>query len=222
MKIINSILILSFSLTSCLFGQVINNTGKGKLQTFEFNRKNGRNQATVTVKTPIELIQGSAGGIHGKVSFDPDNPANSLKGKLSLDVKSIETGSDITDNLIFNSSWLWAKKFPEINFTIKGLTDVKRENKQKISGIAIGKLTLRGVTREVTADFSATYIQENEFTRSIETGNLLGIRASLIIRLVDFGIRNEIIGKNAAGKLKIELSLVGSSSNNQKTKPSFK
>ncbi|MCF8435274.1 MAG: YceI family protein [Ignavibacteriales bacterium] len=191
------------------------------MQTFEFNRKNGRNQATVTVKTPIELIQGSAEGIHGKVSFDPDNPANSLKGKLSLDVKSIETGSDITDNLIFNSSWLWAKNFPEINFTIEGLTDVKRENEQKISGIAIGKLTLRGVTREVTADFSATYIQENEFTRSIESGNLLGIRANLIIRLVDFGIRNEIIGKNAAGKLKIELSLVGSSSNNQKNKTFF-
>jgi polyisoprenoid-binding protein YceI len=44
-------------------------------ETFDFKDPKGVNNAVFKLTAPLETIEGSASGISGTVSFDPENPA---------------------------------------------------------------------------------------------------------------------------------------------------
>ena len=50
-------------------------------QTFDFKDPKGVNNAVFKLDAPLESINGSANGISGTVSFDPENPA-ATTGKI--------------------------------------------------------------------------------------------------------------------------------------------
>ena len=85
---------------------------------FNFEDKNGRNQATFFSTTPLEDITGLSNEVKGSVTFNVSD-VKTLKGKISVPVSSIKTGIDMRDGHMRSAAWLNAESFPEISFEIK-------------------------------------------------------------------------------------------------------
>lgn len=182
----------------------------GGMQTFNFEDRGGRNQVTFFSETPLEDINGTANGIGGSVSFDVANFAQTLKGKLTVQVTSMNTGIELRNKHLQSSNWLDAQKFPEISFEIKSVSDVKQSADNKLEFRVKGNFTLHGVTKEVVATGEATYLDENEQTKKRSPGDLLGVRAKFSVNLSEFGVDNAVIGNKVSEKIEIGVNVVGS------------
>ncbi|MDH7604799.1 MAG: YceI family protein [Melioribacter sp.] len=179
-------------------------------QTFYFEDESGRNQATFFSTTPLEDITGTANGISGSVTFDVANFANTLRGKVIVKVASINTGIELRNKHLRSKNWLDAEKYPDIIFDIKSVTDVKQLADNKLSFKVIGNFSMHGVTKEISANVEATYLDENEDTRKRAPGDLLGIRGKFNIKLSDFKVENQIIGNKVAEEIEVSVNIVGS------------
>jgi polyisoprenoid-binding protein YceI len=179
-------------------------------QTFNFEDKAGRNQTTFFSSMPVEDINGLASGVSGTVTFDVKNFASTLKGKIIIATSSIKSGIALRDEHMLSAGWLDAEKYPEITFTIKKVTNAKNEADNKLTAKVVGDYTMRGITKEVTADATVTYLDENEKTKMRTPGDLLGVKANFSIKLSDFGIKNDVIGNKVADNIEIGVNIAGS------------
>lgn len=104
-------------------------------------------KATVKFTFVGENTDGTIGGIEASVNLDKDNLDNSsIKG--SADVNTISTGNEKRDSHLKAADKFDAKKYPKIKFESTGLSlgdkDVYTMK---------GKMTIKGVTKEVTFKF---------------------------------------------------------------------
>ncbi len=201
--------VIMFLLAGIITAQNFNVKAKG-LQTFNFEDKGGRNQATFYSATPLEDINGTANGISGTVSFDPVNFASTIKGKIVVKVASINTGIELRNTHMKSANWLDAEKYPDIIFEIVSVSDVKQAGENKLSFKAKGNFTLHGVTKEIVADAEAAYLEENEQTQKRAPGDLLGVRAKFNVKLSDYKIQNQVIGNKVAENIEVGVNVVGS------------
>lgn len=179
-------------------------------QTFNFEDKGGRNQVTFFSETPLEDINGTANGIGGYVSFDVANFAKTLKGKLTVQVTSMNTGIELRNKHMQSSNWLDAAKYPEISFEIKSVSDLNQIADNKLEFKVKGDFTLHGTTKEVVANGEATYLDENEQTKKRAPGDLLGIRAKFSVNISDYGVDNAVIGNKVSEKIDVGVNVIGS------------
>ncbi|PKL83266.1 MAG: hypothetical protein CVV24_05910 [Ignavibacteriae bacterium HGW-Ignavibacteriae-3] len=182
----------------------------GGNQTFYFEDKGGRNQATFFSTTPLEDINGTANGIGGSVTFDVANFAKSLKGTITIQVASMNSGIELRNRHLQSPNWLDAAKYPEISFQIKSVTELKQIADNRLGFKILGDFTLHGVTKEVTADADVTYLDESEQTQKRAPGDLLGVRAKFSINLSEYGVDNAVIGNKVSEKIEVGVNLVGS------------
>ena len=56
--------------------------------TFDFKDPKGINNAGFKLDAPLESINGSASGVYGTVTFDPENPG-ATKGKITMATASL-------------------------------------------------------------------------------------------------------------------------------------
>jgi polyisoprenoid-binding protein YceI len=103
-----------------------------------------------------------------------------------------------------------AESYPNITFEIKSVSDVKVEADNKLTAKVTGDFTAHGVTKQVVADATMTYLVESEQTKQRAPGDLLGVQASFNITLSDYDIENMIIGQKVAEEIKIDINMVGS------------
>jgi polyisoprenoid-binding protein YceI len=196
-------------LGSSLFAQGFTVKATGS-QVFNFEDKNGRNQVTFFSATPLEDITGTANGISGTVTFDVVNFAKTLNGSLIVKVASMNSGIELRDQHLKGSNWLNADKFPDIVFTIKEVTNVKKSDSNKFEFKVKGDFKMHGVTKEVVADAEATYLDESEQTKKRAPGDLLGIRAKFNVKLSEFGVNNQLVGNKVAENIEVSVNIVGS------------
>lgn len=199
------ILLLGLSFSLLAQGFKTNITG---VQTFNFIDKMGRNQATFYSETPIEDINGTASGLSGTATLDVSD-LSTLKGKIEVTVESFRTGIEMRDGHVKGKKWLNAKQFPVVSFEIKKVSDIKQVSDSKLTAKVTGDFTLHGVTKEVTADVKTQLLEESAMTKPRMKGDLLSVRASFNIKLSDFGIENNIIGKKVADDIQVGLNMVG-------------
>lgn len=207
-----SFLVLFFFFFSSLFAQGFKVKSSGS-QTFNFEDKNGRNQVTFFSATPVEDITGTANGITGTVTFDIADFAKTLKGSIAVKVSSMNTGIELRNQHLRGANWLNAEKYPEIIFTIKQVSGLKQSGDNKLEFKVKGDFTLHGVTKEISADAEATYLEESEQTKKRAPGDLLGIRAKFNIKLSEFGVNNQLIGNKVAENIEVSVNVVGSNKN---------
>ena len=108
------------------------------------------------------------------------------------------------------AGWLNAESFPEISFDIKKVSDIKSVADNKLTAKVTGNFTLHGVTKEVTADATLTYLDESEMTKSRAPGDLLGVQAKFNVKLSDYGVNNKIIGQKVSENIEVSVNVVGS------------
>src|SRR5258708_5011858 len=87
-------------------------------QTFDFKDPKSVNTALFHLDAPLESINGSANGISGTASFDPENPA-ATKGKIVVTSESLTVPNSMMNGHLHSDKWLDAAKYPELSFEAK-------------------------------------------------------------------------------------------------------
>ncbi len=176
-------------------------------QTFNFEDK--RNQLKFFSTTPLEDITGISNAVKGKVTLNVSD-IKTMKGSLSIPVASLKTAIDLRDEHLQSENWLDAANYPDITFTIKSVGDAKVTADNKIEAKVTGDFTVHGVTKEVVADVSMTYLDASEQTAQFAPGDLLGVQAKFNILLSDYEVENMIVGQKVSEDIEITVTLRGS------------
>lgn len=208
MKTIIKTILFTFVATTIILAQGFKVSTTGE-QTFNFEDKYGRNQTSFFSTTPLEDITGISNSVKGKVTFNVSD-VKTIKGSISIPVSSLDTGIELRNEHLKSSNWMDAENYPEIIFTIKKISDVKVENDTKINAKVTGDFTAHGVTKEVVAEVTMTYLVASEQTKKRAPGDLLGVQAKFNVNLSDYEIENMIVGQKVAEEIEISVNIVGS------------
>jgi polyisoprenoid-binding protein YceI len=178
-------------------------------QSFDFKDPKGVNNAVFLLDAPLESINGTANGISGTIVYDAEKPA-SVSGKIVVESTSLTVPNPVMLEHLQGANWLDVKQFPEITFESTGVANVKVAG-TKVTADVAGKLTIRGVTREITAPVSFTYLKDKLGARSNGQmqGDLLVVRASFSIKRSDFGINPAAPADKVSEEIQLTLSLAG-------------
>ena len=206
MKTIVKTIILLFAAVSISFAQGFKVKASGE-QTFNFEDK--RNQVKFFSTTPLEDITGISNAVKGKVTLNVSDIKN-MKGSISIPVSSIKTAIDLRDEHLRSKNWMDADNYPEISFVIKSVGDVKVAADNKLEAKVTGDFTAHGITKEVVADVSITYLDASEQTKQYAPGDLLGVQAKFNIALSDFEVENMVVGQKVSENIEITATLRGS------------
>ena len=206
MKITRSIFAVIIIFTASIFAQGFKVKASGD-KTFTF--ADNKNQATFFSTTPLEDITGLSNDVKGSVTFNVGD-LKTLKGKVSVMVSSIKTGIEMRDGHLQSAGWLNAESYPEITFEIKKVSDVKAVADNKLTAKVTGNYTMHGVTKEVTADATITYLDESEQTKMRAAGDLLGVQAKFNVKLSDYSVDNKLVGQKVSEDIEVNVNVVGS------------
>src|SRR5262249_27734783 len=124
---------------------------------FDFKDPKGVNNITFKMTAPVEKISGSGSGITGSVTFDPENPAT-VKGKIVLAVASLHVPNPKMKGHMHGPEWMNAAQYPEITFEVVSAKNLKTAANITTADVS-GKLTVKGVTKDVTVPVKMTYLK---------------------------------------------------------------
>jgi polyisoprenoid-binding protein YceI len=179
-------------------------------ETFDFKDPKGINNAGFKLDAPLESINGSASGISGTVSFDPENPA-ATKGKIVVAANSLILPNPMQQGHMRGDKWLDVAKYPEISFDAKELKNVKTEG-DVTSADAVGTFTCKGVSKDMTVPVKLTFLKDKLGQRVPKmNGDLLVIRCSFSIKRGDFNINPGQMEDKVSEDIAITLSIAGAS-----------
>jgi len=124
----------------------------------------------------ISEVSGAFGDFEGAIQYAEGDPGHSAVS-VTIRTASIDTGSEDRDNHLRNADFFDAGKYPEITFVSE------RVEKRGEGWVAVGPLTMHGVTREIELPFTITGMITDPW------GNTrLGIKGGLEIDRKDWGL----------------------------------
>ena len=177
-------------------------------QGFDFKDPKGVNNVIFKLDAPLESVNGSASGISGSVSFDPENPG-ATTGKIVVASESMTVPNPMQKTHLHSDKWLDVAKYPEITFEAKSLANVKTDGDVTTADVT-GTFTLHGVAKDISAPVKLTYLKDKLSARvpSLK-GDLLVIRASFTINREDFNIQKGQYEDKVANEISLSLSIAG-------------
>lgn len=179
-------------------------------QNFDFKDPKGVNNAVFKLDAPLEAITGSANGISGAVTFDPQNPA-SAKGRIVVAAATLHVPNPMMKEHLHGEQWMDVSKNPEITFETKALKNVKTNGDTTTADVT-GALTIKGVTKEITVPVKFTYLKDKLGQRNPNVkGDLLVIRSNFTVKRADFGINPAAPQDKVSEEIEINLSVAGAS-----------
>ncbi len=214
MKALTKLLVATMIIV--LLVQPLDAQEKGK--KFNVNDPVGRNAVTFKSMAPLEDIVGTTSDIKGYLFFDPANPQEGGSGRLVVSISSLNTGIPLRDEHLRSEQWMNAGKYPQIKLDINKIDEVREvkitDQASTYDIIAMGDITIKGITKSVEIPGRITYLRESETTRQRLPGDILAVRADFSVDLADFGITGpdemEIIGSKVGESIDIEVSIMGS------------
>jgi polyisoprenoid-binding protein YceI len=178
--------------------------------TFDFKDPKGVNNVQFHLDAPLESISGTGTGISGQIVFDPQNP-QATTGRIVLATSSLTVGNPMMRDHLHSEKWLDVAKFPEITFEAVKLGNV-RTGEGRTQADVTGRLTVKGVTREVTVPVSFTHLPDKLGARLNDAklkGDLLVLRAEFSINRNEFGIMAGQITDKVSETIGLTLSIAG-------------
>jgi len=174
---------------------------------FDFKDPKGVNNVVFKTDAPLESINGTASGISGTVMFDPENPG-ATTGKIVVAANTLHVSNPTMKEHLHGDMWMGVTKFPEITFELGSLKNVKTEGTVTTADAA-GKLTVKGVTKEMTTPVKLTYLKDKLKARSGKDGDLLVVRSNFVIKRSDFGINAGKGEEKVSDEIDLSLSVAG-------------
>ena len=179
-------------------------------ESFDFKDPKGVNNAVFNLDAPLESVNGSANGISGTVSFDPENPA-ATTGKIVVASESLTVPNPMQKEHLHSPNWLDVAKYPEITFEAKSLSNVKTADNVTTADVT-GTFNLHGVSKDVTVPVKITYLKDKLGARVPNLkGDLLVIRANFSIDRRDFDIQKGNYEDKVSDTINLTLSIAGAS-----------
>lgn len=197
-----SLLLVLISLASSLYGAP---------QSFDFKDPKGVNNAVFKLDAPLESINGTANGVSGTVSFDPEKPAG-LAGKIVVAADSLKVPNPVMQGHLIGKDWMDVATHKDIIFEAEKSANVKTTGNDTTADVT-GKFTLHGVTKEITVPVRLTFLKDKLGARTMGRmeGDLLVIRSTFQIKRSDFGINPGAPADKVSEEIEIVLSLAGAS-----------
>jgi len=179
-------------------------------QSFDFKDPKGVNNAVFQLDAPLESINGSANGISGTVSFDPENPS-AVSGKIIVTTASLTVPNPMQNTHLHGPNWLDATQFPQISFEAKSLANAKTKD-NVTTGDLTGTFTLKGVSKDITVPVKLTYLKDKLSARVPNlNGDLLVIRANFSINREEFNIQPGQYEDKVSTTINLSLAIAGAS-----------
>ena len=175
---------------------------------FDFKDPKGVNNIVFKLDAPLESINGTATGISGKVTFDPQNPS-AVKGKIVLATSSLHLGNPMQKEHLHGANWMDVGAYPEIIFEVSGTKNVKSAADVTTADVS-GKMTIKSTTKEMVVPVKLTYLKDKLKARSGKEGDLLVLRSNFMVKRSDFGIGGPKMEEKVANDIELNLSLAGS------------
>jgi polyisoprenoid-binding protein YceI len=100
------------------------------------------------------------------------------------------------------------KKYPEIKFVLSKLENVRKDGLHLLA-VAKGKMTIRKVTKEITAPIKLTFLKGMLEKRNRVPGDLLVIRSKFVVKRDAFGIRPGEKLEKVSNEIEISLNVAG-------------
>ena len=125
----------------------------------------------------VSKAKGSFKDVSGVILYDAKDISKSAV-EVNIKTASINTNNDARDKHLRSADFFDAEKYPEMTFKSK------RVEKKGDGFVAVGDLTIHGVTKEVTMPFKLSGPIKDPFGGT----SRVGIEASLKIDRRDFGI----------------------------------
>jgi polyisoprenoid-binding protein YceI len=201
MKLTHIIPLLSLSLATAAYAAP---------ESFDFKDPKGVNNAVFNLDAPLESVNGSANGITGIVSFDPENPG-ATTGKIVVATETMTVPNPMQKEHLHSPNWLDVAKYPEITFEAKSLANVKTDDNVTTADVT-GTFTLHGVSKEITVPIKLTYLKDKLSARVPKMeGDLLVIRANFSINREDFDIQKGKFEDKVSPTVNLTLSIAGAS-----------
>lgn len=97
---------------------------------------------------------GSFSGLAGVITFNPADPGG-CNFDVHIDANSVNTGNDMRDNHLRAEDFFDVKNYPQIRFVSVKVTNTKKNGTLFVSG----KLTMKGVTKDISFPFTAQPIE---------------------------------------------------------------
>jgi polyisoprenoid-binding protein YceI len=177
-------------------------------QTFDFKDPKGVNNIVFKLDAVLEATQGSANGITGSVTFDPENPS-ATHGKLVVAAASLHVPNPMMKEHLHGGQWLDVAKYTDITFETKELKNVKTSGDQTTAEV-VGTLTMKGVAKEITAPIKLSYLKDKLGQRVPNLkGDLLVIRSTFTLKRSDFGINPAAPQDKVSDEIELTLSVAG-------------
>lgn len=150
-------------------------------------------QVTFTSDAPLEHIKASSNRVVGyAVVKDPATGPVIAAGEFRLPLASFDTGIPMRNEHLQGERWMDAKRHPDVVFTMNAFNDAKVEKEgegfKTWSGSLVGKMTIKGVTKDMTIPAKVTLRPESDMTKGRAPGNLMAIRCTYTVKLSDYGI----------------------------------
>lgn len=179
-------------------------------KTVQLSDRVGDNEFTWASNAPLEKIRGAADDVSGSFTINPANPS-AIRGTIRAKVSTMKTGNSTRDGHLRSASWLDADKHPYITFEISSVKNVS-VNGNKMTGTAVGKFTLHGVSKTMSIPFSLTYLDASAQTAKRAPGDLVMITASFSVNLRDFNVSGarDMVGSKVAETIAVDAKLFGS------------
>jgi polyisoprenoid-binding protein YceI len=179
-------------------------------ESFDFKDPKGVNNAVFNLDAPLESVNGSANGITGTVSFDPENPG-ATTGKVVVASETLTVPNPLQKEHLHSVNWLDTAKYPEITFEAKSLANVSTDGNVTTADVA-GTFTLHGVSKDITVPVKFTYLKDKLGARVPNmNGDLLVIRANFAINREDFDIQKGNYEDKVSPTINLTLSIAGAS-----------
>jgi len=200
------------TITGLMAGVLVASGAFAAPKSFDFKDPKGVNNAVFKLDAPLEAINGSANGISGIVTFDPEDPG-ATKGKILVTTASLHVPNPMMNEHMHGPQWLDAAKQPEITFEAKELKNVKTAGENTTADVA-GTITIKGISKELTAPIKLTYLKDKLGQRVPNLkGDLLVIRSNFTIKRSDFGINPGAPQDKVSDEIALTLSVAGASPN---------
>ena len=179
-------------------------------RSFDFKDPKGVNNVQFKLDAPLESITGTATGISGRVSFDPANPS-ATSGRIVLEAASLTVGNPMMADHLRGNQWLDVATHPMIVFEALTLESVRNQDGQTKANVT-GKLTVKGVTKNIKVPVTFTYLADKLGARVNDPkvkGDLLVLRTTFEINRRDFGINPGQMADKVAETISLTLSIAG-------------
>ncbi len=198
---------MSWTLAAALLTVAGANAGSTE---FDFADPKGVNGIHLQLDTPLEPIAGIAGGVSGKVTFDPAAPEKTT-GFIEVVAGEIAFVNPMMTKVVRGADWLQIDLHPDLRFDVREVLEVRKgEGEGRFVLKVRGDFECKDIKKSLVTDVSVHVLPGRMGDRVQKSkGDLMVLRAEFSVKRTDFGLKQDPAFLLVADDVQIRFAIVG-------------